>query len=72
MKPKLSDSEKILRRKRVELQWRGKWRGRTDKAALLDLWRALHRTGCVSLDAFRTFKRENGFYDKTSDDNNLG
>jgi hypothetical protein len=66
--PVMSDPERILRRKRVELQWRGKWRGRTDKLALLDLWRNLHRSGCISLEAFQTFKRQAGFYDEKSID----
>jgi len=63
----LTDGERIRRRKRTELVWRGKWCGCTHSIALLDLWRALHRNGCVSLEAFKTFKRENNFYDKASD-----
>jgi hypothetical protein len=69
----LTDGQKIRRRKITEETWAAKWRGRlNDPLALLDLWRNLHRRGCVSLEAFRTFKREHGFYDKSSDDCELG
>jgi len=59
----LTDDQRILLRKRTELQWRAKWRGHTHSIALLDLWRSLHRNGCVSLAAFKIFKKQNGFYD---------
>ena len=66
-KPVLTDNEKIFRRKRVEIQWRTKWRGQTDLLALLDLWRNLHRRDYVSLEVFQRFERESVFYYKIND-----
>jgi hypothetical protein len=62
---KISDGERIRIRKICEETWAAKWRGRlNDPLALLDLWRALHRRGCVSLEAFKTYKRQHGFYNE--------
>ena len=62
----ISDGEKIRRRKRVETEWLPRWRGKlSDPAALLDLQRWYLRRGCIDIEAFRRFKREHGFYDKS-------
>jgi hypothetical protein len=65
LKKQLSDAQRILLRKQVETEeWYPRWAGRlSNPLAYLDLFRWYHRRGLISLDSFRLFKRQGGFYD---------
>jgi hypothetical protein len=67
MKPKLSDGEKIRRRKVAEDEFLKKWRGNLSAhEARLDLFRFYLRRGIITLAEFRRIRGENNLNDKDS------